>query len=227
MALKYMVESLEGLDDSVKGLYVERDGKYALAVEGIEDVYVPKSNFIKEREARRVAEERAKKALSEEDAEEFERLRQLADKGRNTDEILTRWKEKAAKEKAADQAAIQAEREKRAQRELEITATELIAKYKGNTKLMKDHVLRELRVEEVDGDITVAPARATSFDEIMANFRKDPDFAAAFSDSGHSGSGAHGGGGGGAGRTMKVSDFNNLAPKEQAAFMAAKGALTE
>ena len=228
MGLKYMVESLDGLEDSVKGLYVEQDGKFQLAVDGIEDAYVPKSNFVKERDARRAAEERAKNALSEEDAEEFERLRQLADKGRNTDEILTRWKEKAAKKEAADAEALRAERQRRASREMEITASELIAKHKGNVRLLKDHVLRELRVEEIDGDITIAPLRATSLEEIISSFKKDPDFAAAFADSGHSGSGATGGHAGAGGKkTMALNDFNKLAPKERAAFMAANGVLTE
>jgi len=211
MALKYMVESLDGVDDAVKGLYVEQDGKYQLAVDGIEDAYVPKSNFVKERDARRAAEERAKKALSDEDAEEFERLRQLADKGRNTDEILTRWKEKAAKEQVAAQEALKAERAKRAQREMEIAARELISQHKGNPKLLMRHVLDELRTEEIDGEITIAPTRATSLDEIMATFKKDPDFGAAFYDSGKSGGGASGGGAG----TGGTQDWNKLSPVER------------
>lgn len=227
MALKYMVESLDGVDEAVRGLYVEQDGKYRLAVDGIEDAYVPKSNFIKERDARRAAEEKAKKALSDEDAEEFERLRQLADKGRNTDEILTRWKEKAAKEQAASQEALKAERAKRAQREMEIAARELIAQHKGNPKLLMRHVLDELRTEELDGEITIAPVRATSLDEIMANFKKDSDFAAAFYDSGKSGGGATGGGAGGRGHTITRAQYDQMTPEDRTSHFKAGGQITD
>lgn len=35
MALKYQLDSLDGLDDGVKALYTEVDGKFTLGVEGI------------------------------------------------------------------------------------------------------------------------------------------------------------------------------------------------
>lgn len=35
MTLKYQLDSLDGLDDGVKALYTEADGKYTLGVEGI------------------------------------------------------------------------------------------------------------------------------------------------------------------------------------------------
>lgn len=73
------------------------------------------------------------------------------------------------------------------------------------------------------------PGELAGFDEALTTLiDRYPHKASILADSGHTGGGAiGGGGGGGTGRTMKVSDFNNLAPKEQAAFMAAKGALTE
>ena len=41
MSLQYEVDSLEGLNESVAGLYVEHEGKYRLGVEGIP---APKAN---------------------------------------------------------------------------------------------------------------------------------------------------------------------------------------
>ena len=105
------------------------------------------------------------------------------------------------------------------------TASKLLAEHKGNVGLLMPHIQAALRVEEADGQFQVVPANAASLEEVVTGLKSA--FPAAFSDSGHTGGGAPGGGGGGTGRTMKVSDFNNLAPKEQAAFMAAKGALTE
>jgi hypothetical protein len=52
-------------------------------------------------------------------------------------------------------------------------------------------------------------------------------FPEAFADSGKSGGGASGGGAGGGSKRMALSEFNNLTPKERAAFMASKGELTE
>jgi len=37
MALKALLETLEGVDDAVKPFYAERDGKYVLDVEGVDD----------------------------------------------------------------------------------------------------------------------------------------------------------------------------------------------
>ena len=69
MALKLTLDSLDGLDDGVKSLYAEKDGKYRLDVEGIEDTSGLKSALEKERTARRELEKRAKAALSEDDME--------------------------------------------------------------------------------------------------------------------------------------------------------------
>ena len=37
MALKALLDTLDGVDDAIKPFYTERDGKYALAVEGVDD----------------------------------------------------------------------------------------------------------------------------------------------------------------------------------------------
>lgn len=49
MALEMVVESLDGLDEGLKSLYVEKDGKYSLDVNGVEDVTGLKSALEKER----------------------------------------------------------------------------------------------------------------------------------------------------------------------------------
>jgi len=60
MALKLILDSLEEADDAVKGLYVEKDGKFHLDVTGIEDTSGLKSALQKEREAARQERQRAK-----------------------------------------------------------------------------------------------------------------------------------------------------------------------
>lgn len=225
MALKLTLDTLDGVDEAIKALYVEHDGKFKLAVDGLEDTSGLKSALEKERKARREAEQRAKLALGEDELEEFERLRAEAAKARGAEDIVNQLKARHAKEVEAKDKAAQAYRSMLEKTVLESTASKLLAEHKGNVGLLMPHIQAALRVEEADGQFQVVPANAASLEEVVTGLKTT--FPAAFSDSGHSGSGAVGGGGGGTGRTMKVSDFNNLAPKEQAAFMAAKGALTE
>ena len=35
MGLKYQLDTLDGLDDSVKSLYTEKEGKFVLGIEGL------------------------------------------------------------------------------------------------------------------------------------------------------------------------------------------------
>ena len=48
-ALKLTVDSLDGMDDNIKGLYVEKDGKFVLPVDGIENTDGLKSALASER----------------------------------------------------------------------------------------------------------------------------------------------------------------------------------
>ena len=35
MTLKFQLDSLEGVEESIQGLYVEKDGKFVLGIEGL------------------------------------------------------------------------------------------------------------------------------------------------------------------------------------------------
>ena len=226
MALKLTLDNLDGVDEAIKALYVEQDGKFKLAVDGLEDTSGLKSALEKERKARREAEQRAKLALSEEELEEVERLRSEAAKAKGADEIVNQIKVRHAKELEARTKEAQTYRAHLEKTVLESTASKLLAEHKGNVGLLMPHIQSALRVEEADGQFQVVPANAASLEEVVTGLKTT--FPAAFADSGHSGSGALVSGGGGVGRTMKLADFNNLAPKERAAFMATQGAtLTE
>ncbi len=61
MALDYVLDSLEGLEESVQALYVEKDGSFLLDVSGIDTGDELKGALEKEREARRKAERKLKK----------------------------------------------------------------------------------------------------------------------------------------------------------------------
>ena len=226
MALKLIVDSLDGLDDGTKALYAEKDGKYRLDVEGIEDTSGLKSALEKERTARRELEKRAKAALSEDDMEEYARLKAEADKGKDKDEILKGMRSRHEKElELAKQEAsrVKAQLEKTV---LESTATQLLAKNGGNVSLLLPHIMGQIKAEEVDGMLSVVPASAATIDDVVKGLKTT--VPAAFADSGHSGSGASGGHAGAGGKkTMTRAQFDALTPSARNEHIKAGGGLTD
>lgn len=107
MALALTLEKLDGLEDSVKGLYVERDGKFMLDVDGLEDTAGLKSALEAERKARREFEKKYG-ALKDVDPEEYTRLKReaeereakkLEEKG-EFEKIRAKWQQERDTEKA-------------------------------------------------------------------------------------------------------------------------------
>ena len=60
MSLQLTVDTIDSLPEAVREFYEERDGKFSLKVEGIEDTSGLKSALKREREAREAAEKVAK-----------------------------------------------------------------------------------------------------------------------------------------------------------------------
>ena len=216
MALKLFLDSLDGLDEGLKSLYTEHDGKFKLAVDGLEDTSGLKSALEKERKARRDAEARAKLALSDEEMEEFERLRSEAAKAKGADEIVNQLKARHQKELEARTKEVQTYRASLEKTVLESTASQLLAKHGGNVGLLMPHIMGALRVEESDGQFQVVPANAASTDEVVTMLKTN--FPAAFSDSGKSGGGAGPGGAGGGGKTGDLGGSKS----DRAAYFASK-----
>ncbi len=217
MALKLTLDSLDGLDDGVKSLYAEKDGKFRLDVEGVEDVTGLKSALEKERSARRDLEKRMKTALSEDDLEEYARLKAEADKGKDKDEILKSMRarhEKELEQSRQEAAAVKARLEKTV---LESTATQLLAKHGGNVSLLLPHILGQLRPEEIDGNLSVVPASAATIDDVMSGLKSS--FPQAFAAPATSGSGASGGHAGAGGKGTGKIDGDK---SERAAYFAQK-----
>ncbi|MCF5010507.1 hypothetical protein GIW66_29755, partial [Pseudomonas lactis] len=73
MTLKFQLDSLEGVDESVQALYVEKDGKFVLGIEGLpqpEDVSGLKSKVQELLDEKKAADKARKEA---EDAARLER----------------------------------------------------------------------------------------------------------------------------------------------------------
>lgn len=219
MALQLVVDSLDGMDDSIRSLYVESNGKFTLDVDGIDKAESVQTAIRREREARKEAEKRLKELgnLSREDIDELESLRAEAAKARGAEELVARERTRAARERETLEKQLSELRARAESKALESTAMELAAAHKGNFKLLKYHLLNELQAEEADGDFRAIPKNHGSLDEVIATMKTT--FPEAFADSGHSGSGAVGGGGGGAGQTK-----GNLggSKSERAAYFASK-----
>ena len=86
MALKLIIDSLEGLSDSVKELYKEKDGKFHLDVDGIEDTSGLKNKVkelldeTKSEREKRIALEREKQEAEEARQKEKGEFRELYEK---------------------------------------------------------------------------------------------------------------------------------------------------
>jgi len=107
MALALTIEKLDGLDPKVASLYVEKDGKFVLDVDGMEDTSGLKSALEKERKSARDAERRLA-ALKDVDPDEYARLKaeaaeretkKLTEAG-EFDKLREKWQKERDAEKA-------------------------------------------------------------------------------------------------------------------------------
>jgi hypothetical protein len=206
MTLKFQLDTLEGVDDSVKALYVEKDGKFVLGIEGLpqpEDVSGLKSKVEELLSEKKAAEKKAR------EAEETARLEreELARKSGNVEELEKSWSEKYNRREAeltgqleSTNSALQGQI-----RDLTVgrTATDIATTLAipGSAKALLPHIERRLSVEQRDGKPTVVvldasgKLSAATLDELKAEFTNDPAFGPLIA-----GSKASGGGAGGAGK---------------------------
>ena len=79
MALAFEIDSLDGVDESVKTLYKEHNGKFRLDVTGIDPADELKSALKNEREERKAAKARAEQLEREKAEAEEVRLREKSE----------------------------------------------------------------------------------------------------------------------------------------------------
>lgn len=173
MALKAILASLDGIDDAISALYVEKDGKFILDVESVdgfalEDVNGLKTALGKERTTRERLErdvikfkdldpDKAREALAK-----LEELTSI-DPAKEADKIAN-TKFEAAKaqllEKHTGELTSRDERIGHLTKTVEgllidAAATSALAEAKGSVELLLPHVRAHTRVKEVDGKFTV------------------------------------------------------------------------
>lgn len=215
MGLKYQLDTLDGLDDSVKSLYTEKEGKFVLGIEGLpqpEDVSGLKSK-VEELLGEKKAAEKARK-----DAEEQARLEreEAARKSGNVEELEKSWSEKYNRREAELNGMLEQERGTLGTqiRDLTVgrTATDIASALAipGSAKALLPHIERRLSVEQRDGKPVVVvldqqgKLSAATLDELKAEFANDTAFAPLIAGSKASGGGAAGAGGGGGAAKGKI-----------------------
>lgn len=204
--LKFTLDALDGVDETVRSLYTEKDGKYVLNIEGLpqpEDVTGLKSK-VEELLSEKKAAEKARREAEEAARTERE---EAARKSGNVEELEKSWSEKYARREAelsgqleSTNSALQGQI-----RDLTVgrTATDIATTLAipGSAKALLPHIERRLSVEQRDGKPTVVvldasgKLSAATLDELKAEFTNDPAFGPLIA-----GSKASGGGAGGAGK---------------------------
>lgn len=206
--LKFQLDTLEGVDEAVRALYTEKDGKFVLGIEGLpqqEDVSGLKAKVDELLGEKKAAEKKAREA---EEAARLER-EELARKSGNVEELERSWIEKFNRREAELNGMLEQERGTLGGqiRDLTVgrTATDLASALavQGSAKALLPHIERRLSVEQRDGKpvVVVLDAQgklsAATLDELKAEIANDAAFAPLIAGSKASGGGAAGAGGGG------------------------------
>ncbi|MFJ2680974.1 hypothetical protein [Pseudomonas sivasensis] len=215
MGLKYQLDTLDGLDDSVKSLYTEKEGKFVLGIEGLpqpEDVSGLKAKVDELLGEKKLAEKKAR------EAEELARTEreEAARKSGNVEELEKSWSEKYNRREAELNGMLEQERGTLSTqiRDLTVgrTATDIASALAipGSAKALLPHIERRLSVEQRDGKPVVVvldqqgKLSAATLDELKAEFANDTAFAPLIAGSKASGGGAAGAGGGGGAAKGKI-----------------------
>lgn len=206
-ALKLSVDSIDGLDESVRGLYVEKDGKFHLDVDGIEDTGGLKSALSAERKRAADLEKQTKawKSIGKTPDEIAEMLQAQEARQLTEAEKKGEWDKLKSQMNAAHENALKAKDEtigamrRRLEAELvDAKATAAIAAAKGVPELLLPIVQRFVKVDD-DFNVQVVDARGDprvngkgeplSISDLITEMRATELYGRAFDGSGQSGSG--------------------------------------
>lgn len=213
--LKFQLDTLEGVDEALRALYTEKDGKFVLGIEGLpqqEDVTGLKAKVDELLGEKKLAEKKAR------EAEELARTEreEAARKSGNVEELERSWSEKYTRREAELNGMLEQERGTLSTqiRDLTVgrTATDIASALAipGSAKALLPHIERRLSVEQRDGKPVVVvldqqgKLSAATLDELKAEFANDTAFAPLIAGSKASGGGAAGAGGGGGAAKGKI-----------------------
>ena len=221
MALKYEIETIDGLDESVAALYEKDGNKYRLSVDGLpkgEDVAGLKAKNEELIAERREAQKRAKSA------EEAAQLaaEEAARKGGDVAALEKSWQDKLARREAELLSQIERMGSSVTAMTVDAVASRLAADMavEGSAPVLLPHIRARLAAEEREGQyITVVrdsdgKPSALSIDELKAELSNNPAFARVIAGSKASG-GVPGGRPGVGGSASAVEEMMKLPPVER------------
>lgn len=213
MAYKLILESIEGLDDAVKALYVKNEatGKYHLDVDPAD---IPDVEGLKRKNTELLEEKKEQQRLARENADK-------AARAAGDIEALDRsWGERLKSETESKDGEISTLRGQLQSLTVGRTAVELAADLAvvvngvSSAKALLPHIERRLKMEvDSTGVATVrvldneGKPSALTLDQLKDQFKADPVFAPLIAANKANGGGADGGKGGGGGATTKFADM--------------------
>lgn len=220
MGLQYQVDSLEGLDDGIKALYTEKDGKFVLGVDGLP---APKNEDLEGLKAK-VQELLNEKKTAQTKAQEAEaaRLKAAEDAAKASGDIAAlekSWGDKLTAKETELKAQLETRDKQIYQLTVGQTAQKLASELAitGCSDVLLPHITSRLSVETIDGQPQIrvkdlqGNLSALSLDELKNEFRSNAAFKPLIAASNASGGGANGGQGGGAAKTLKeMSDAERI-----------------
>lgn len=212
MGLKYQLDSLEGLDDSVKELYTEKDGKFVLGIEGLptnnEDVSGLKAKVDELLAEKKAADKKAREA--EEAARKV--AEEAARKSGDTEALEKSWQQKLAQREQELMQELETYKGSVTSMTVDNVAVSLASELaiQGSAKALLPHIRSRLAVEQRDGKfVTVVKdadgkPSAYTLDDLKKEFVSDPAFAPLIVGTKATGGGASGSSGGGAAKKGNI-----------------------
>lgn len=233
--LKYALETLDGVDESVAGLYEQKGDSFVLKVEGA----IPEAEVsgLKKKVDELLAEKKSADQKRK-DAEESARIaaEESARKNGDVAALEKSWQEKLTRlEHERNHATEQAEQTIRS---LTVgrTATDIAAEIAvpGSSKVLLPHITSRLSTDIRDGVPTVVvldasgkPSAAT-LEEFKQELSNDPAFAPLIVGNRASGGGAAGAQNGGAGKKVITRQaFESMGHMERSEFAKSGGSVTD
>lgn len=225
MGLQFEIDTLDGVDDAVKGLYKENNGKYSLDVD-LGDQFVPSSEVagLKQNHDKLLAEKKAAQAKAlEAEAEARKIAEQKALDNKDVESLTKSW---AEKEKSYQQKLAEYD-QKEARRHTSTAANDLAISLAdgANIKLLSHFIESRLKydngnvkVVDKDGNLTVS-----TIEDLKKEFETCGDYDSLLRGSKASGSGASKANGGAGGKTITREGFDSMSQKERHEFVKSGG----
>lgn len=230
--LKLELDTIEGLEDGVKGLYEEKDGKFRLKVDGLPDVSGLKKKLDELMDESKAAKRKAKEI---EEAAERERAEALAKSG-DVESLRKSYDEKFGKTKTEYETQIQNYQQQLQRLTVGQTATTLAAELAipGSAPVLLPHIQARLSMEIRDGQpVTVVMSAdgkpsAMTIEELKTELSANPAFAPIIAASKAAGGGASGGGNGGgaAKKAVTRAQFDSMNAVQRTEHIKAGGTIT-